>query len=402
MVTIAAQYLEDAPQLSEITPGAVRDRLRESCKRLPISMLLLGWNLPQPLFAAAAEEATRLGMRLYRWHPLLTGDGAFMPRPEWQVIGLDGNPVEGFRGMPEFTFVCPNKPAVQQAVSAHLEEILSPPYDGIFLDRIRFPSPAEAPLSHLACFCEDCCRSARESLGFDLAAFQRSLRSYLSRAEACRMLAGSLFGDFPPEMPAALAQGLRLWYRFRFESISRFTRQAAELAHSRGMQVGLDCFAPVLTHMVGQDLQTLARWSDWIKVMTYAHVLGPAGLPYELLGLAIFLKEYAGLSEQDGLAFLERQVGFELPASFQELRQRGLSSAALVAEIERAKQRGVRQLLTGLELVEIPGLCDLNADQIRKDWHAVMEAGSQGMVLSWDLWHIPLERLELVSDILSG
>jgi hypothetical protein len=400
LVTIAAQYLEDAPQLSKITPAAVRDRLRESFKRLPVSMLLLGWNLPQPLFAAVAEEATRLGIRLYRWQPLLTGDGVFMSRPEWQVIGLDGNPVEGFRGMPEFTFVCPNKPAVQQAVSAHLEEILLPPYQGIFLDRIRFPSPAEEPLSHLACFCKDCCRAAQESLGFDLAAFQRFLCSNLSKAEACRMLAGSLFGDTPPEMPDEVAQGLRLFYRFRCESISRFTRQAAELAHSRGLQVGLDCFASALTHMVGQDLQELARWSDWIKVMTYAHVLGPAGLPYELLGLATFLKEYAGLSEQDGLAFLEQQVGFELPASFHELRQRGLSSAALVAEIKRARQRGVQQLLAGLELVEIPGVCELNADQIKQDWRAVMGAGSQGIVLSWDLWHIPLERLDLASDIL--
>ena len=402
MITIAAQYLEDGPHRSEITPSKVRDHLRESFKRLPISLLLLGWNLPQPLFAAVAEETTRLGIRLYRWHPLLTGDGAFMPRPEWQTVGLDGNPVKGFRGLPEFTFVCPNKPAVQQAVSAHLEEILKPPYQGIFLDRIRFPSPAEKPFAHLACFCEDCCRAAQETLGFDLAAFQRFLLTYLTESEACRLLAGSFFGDYPPEMPAAFARGLRLWYRFRVESISECVRRAAELAHSRDMEVGLDCFSPALTRMVGQDLPALARWSNWIKVMTYAHVLGPAGLPYELLEIAAFLKDDAGMPEQDGLSFLEHHVGFMLPGSFQGLRQQGLSSAALISEIERAKKQGIQRLFAGLELVEIPGICELNPAQIRQDWQTVLAAGSQGVVLSWDLWHITLERLELVSDILFG
>lgn len=402
MITIAAQYLEDALGLSEIFPKMARDHLRESHKRLPFSMLLLGWHLPQPLLDTVAEEAARLGVRLYRWHPLLTGDGVFLPRPEWQVVGLEGIPVVGFRGLPEFTFVCPNKPAVHGSVIAHLDETLVPPYQGVFLDRIRFPSPAGDPISHLACFCADCCRTACETLGFDLAAFRSSLRSYLADTTACRKLAGSLFGDIPPEMPDGIAQGLRLFYRFRCESIARFTQQVAELAHSRGMPVGLDCFSPILTHMVGQDLSALTQQSDWIKVMTYAHVLGPAGLPYELLGLAAFLQEHGGLPEREGLAFLEGQLGIELPASFQALREKGLPSTALVAEIERARKQGVRGLLAGMELVEIAGACELNATQIRMDWQAVLKASPEGVVLSWDLWHMPLERLELVNDILLG
>jgi hypothetical protein len=402
LITIAAQYLEDSPQLAQLSPQAVRDHLREAAQRLPLARLMLGWHLPQPIMDAVADEARRLEICLYRWHPLLSGDGVFLPRPEWQTLGLDGSLVEGFRGLPEFTFVCPNKIPVQEAVMVHLAETLKPPYQGVFFDRIRFPSPAGSPISHLACFCADCCRAAQETLGFDLEAFQRSLFAYLADKEAPRLLAGSLLGEISPEMPAALSQGLRRFFRFRCHSITGLVGQAVELAHSRGMKVGLDCFSPILTHMVGQDLSALALKSDWIKVMVYAHALGPAGLPYELHGLASFLRDHAGLAEGEALAFLERRLGFEMPASFLSLQERGLSSPALVTEIERAKRQGVRRLLAGLELVEISGACTLQADQIQQDWQAVLRAGPEGLVLSWDLWHIPLERLELVSKILPG
>jgi hypothetical protein len=56
--------------------------------------------------------------------------------------------------------------------------------------------------------------------------------------------------------------------------------------------------------------------------------------------------------------------------------------------------------LAGLELVEIPGVSELKIGQIRQDWQAVLQAGVEGVVLSWDLWHMPLERLNVVREIL--
>lgn len=400
MVTVAVQFLEDSPELREITPHAVRHCLRKAFATLPVSILLVGWNLPAATLEAVVEETTRAHVRLYRWQPLLTGDGALFPRPEWQAIGIDGSPVKGFRGLPEFTFICPNKPAVQEAVRAHLQEVMLPPYQGVFLDRIRFPSPAPDPFSHLACFCDDCCRAAMDQAGLDLVELQRTLRAYDQAPGTARWLAAGLFGSFPPELPEAVAQALRLWFHFRSESIAQFTRMAAEIATSRGMEVGLDCFSPSLTWMVGQDLGALAQSCNWIKAMTYAHVLGPAGLPYEFLGLASFLQEQGGMNEQDCLAFLQELSGLPLPATLQSLRRHGLPSSALVAEIKRARDLGAGMLFSGLELVEMPGVVELNTDQIYRDWQAVLEAGVEGVVLSWDLWHMPLECLKLVSDIL--
>jgi hypothetical protein len=289
---------------------------------------------------------------------------------------------------------------VQEAVLTRLREICAFPYQGVFLDRIRLPSCTAQPFSHLACFCADCCRAARETEGLDLVELQRILGAFSHTVEAGRGLTASLLGQFPPELPREVADGLRGFFRFRAKSVANFVRLAAETASARGMEIGLDCFAPCLASMVGQDLGTLSQVCDWIKVMIYAHAWGPAGLPFELMDLAAFLNEHAGMSEGEALDFLQKQAKFALPDTFQELRTLGLPSIALAAEVQRGRLLGIRSLYAGLELVEIAGVCELNAEQIRQDWSTVLEAGVEGVVLSWDLRHIPKERLRLVSDIL--
>jgi hypothetical protein len=183
---------------------------------------------------------------------------------------------------------------------------------------------------------------------------------------------------------------------FRYRSISRLVQELSVEARALGLGVGLDCFSPALAPMVGQDLSTLGSSGDWVKIMSYGHTLGPAGLPYELLALGEWLASPAGIDEAGALACLEGATGLALPSSFQHLRRPGLSSSALAAEVRRARSLGVRTLLAGMELVELEGVTCLESAQIQADLAAFQEAGADGLALSWDLWHISLERLELV------
>jgi hypothetical protein len=84
MPAFAIQYLEESPEIASITPQQARNRLRAAFQALPISYVLIGWHLPDAVLDACAEETARAGAQFYRWHPLLTGDGAFVPRPEWR------------------------------------------------------------------------------------------------------------------------------------------------------------------------------------------------------------------------------------------------------------------------------------------------------------------------------
>jgi len=382
-------------------PDDARARLRAACERLPISLVLLGWNLPHVLIRACREEAGRAGAQLFRWHPLLTGDGTFVPRSEWRTIGLDGEPVPGFRGLREFTFVCPNRPAAREAALHHLQDALqSNEYHGVFLDRIRYPSPAAHPATHLACFCDECQRAASD-VGFDLEAARRHIRRLAATSEHTSLFVRTLLDPLAPVSSDPGLAALRQFLDFRKRSVAGMVQAAADLVQAQGLGVGLDCFSPALSTMVGQDLAMLGAHCDWIKVMTYGHALGPAGLPFELLGLADWLVTQQLVSEAQALELLSQATCLLLPASRTALRKRGLAPEALTTETRRACAAGASTLLAGIELVDIEGVARLNQAQIAADLGAFRAAGADGLVLSWDLWRIPLERLDLVRAVWS-
>ena len=395
-LTIAVQYLEHySPKLH--TPEAVRQRLQDAFDRLPVSLVLLGWNTPRPLVDVCAEVTARHPARLFLWHPLLTSDGVFFPLPEWRTIGLNAESVSGFHGEPDFTFVCPNRPAVREAVLQRLSAVLrDTPFQGVFLDRIRYPSPAAALDSQLACFCDDCRQTASQE-NLDLEAVQLFLNSRLNQSEGCRSLVESLL------IPRYARSGADLFEScldFRQRSISRLVQEAASLATAQGMAVGLDCFTPCLARMVGQDLTTLNATCEWIKIMTYTHTLAPAGVPFELLGLAGWLTSRFHVSHLQVLHCLAEASGLPLPTSLPALRTHGLPPETIAVEVQLGRALGIRRLLLGVALVDLPGINAASAEQHAADLTAGIAAALDGLVLSWDLWHIASERLEQVAALI--
>ena len=401
---ISIQYLEGDAQAAQISPAQARACLRAAFERLPLDRVLLGWNLPARLVEACAEECARGKADLYLWQPLLTGDGDFRPRRAWQTIGLTGEPAGGHAGKAEFTFVCPNRPTAREAALDHLGKVVASGfYRGVFLDRIRFPSPSALPSRDLACFCADCRRTAAKA-GLDLQSIQRHLQRLLDTPEGRRAAVRSLLsGPWMPALEASI-EPLQQLLHFRQDSVTALVQDAEHLAGAHGLEVGLDCFSPMLARMVGQDLPALAVCCDWIKVMTYVRAYGPATIPFELLGLADWLVSANGDSERGAMAWLADATGWPLPARRDEVRRGGLSAEMLTTELIRGRTAhpGARQagaLLAGVELVEIPGVAELKTEQIRADLAAVCAGGADGLVLSWDLWHMPLDRLELVSSV---
>jgi hypothetical protein len=395
---LTIQYLEDGPGVAAIAPADAAARLRGAFARLPLTHVLLGWNLPGSVVHACRQETERSGARLYRWHPLLSGDGIIVPRPEWQTIGLTGAPVSGFQDMPEFTFLCPNRPPVREAALAHLRGLCrTGQYDGMFLDRMRYPSPASDPAHALTCFCADC-RSAAAESGLDLDDARRRIEVLLSvPGRRVTFLHALLDPAFPSDGDPDL-EALQQFLRFRAQSVGRFTAFACEMIRDEGLEIGLDCFSPSLAWAVGQDLGTLGTYGAWVKVMSYGHTLGPAGMPFELLGLAKWLIA-SGITEQVALATLSVASGLPLPPTCAALRNPGLSATALAEDLRRGRAAGVRTLLAGIELVDLEDVTTLTEAQIRADLRAILGAGVDGLALSWDLFHIPLERLSLVREM---
>ncbi|MFC1997524.1 hypothetical protein ACFLXI_07975, partial [Chloroflexota bacterium] len=252
MITI--QYLEPGPKTEKITPVQAELKLKAAIENLPIDCLLLGWDIPSILEEKCREITSRAGIKLYRWHPLLTGDGILYPKLKWRTQNIEKLPIPGFRGLPEFTFFCPNNPEARTAVITHVANIAkSGIYDGIFLDRMRFPSPSSDPVNFLSCFCKSCINAAL-GLGINLLDVRQSLLE-IEEINLLRVLCSE------PIQP------ISAFLDFRQNSITQFVAEISETIRVAGLEVGLDCFSPSLTRMVGQDLSTLNPLADWTKIM---------------------------------------------------------------------------------------------------------------------------------------
>ena len=86
------------------------------------------------------------------------------------VVNWRGERSRGWGGWAEkgaeveetFRFACPNNPAVREKVLRRLGELMGRyAFTGVFLDKIRFPSPANGIDEALSCFCDHCRREAK-------------------------------------------------------------------------------------------------------------------------------------------------------------------------------------------------------------------------------------------------
>jgi len=386
VTTFAVQYLES--NYPDTTPDAVRSRLRQAFQRLPISIVLLGCELSPTLEEAVAEETDRQGAWLYRWQPWLTSDCHTDLPPEWAMVGSDGVPIPGYNHKPTFTFVCPNCSEVSDFLMERLEGIAACGFfKGIFLDRIRFPSPVGDSSLRLGCFCRHCTRLAAD-IRLDLEPVRRYLQLAASDKDCTCQVVKGLLGKF--DSPG---NHLKSFLDFRARSITRTVDVGKRNADSLGLTIALDCFSPTLAYMIGQNLQSLDKICKWIKLMLYPRVFAPAGLPFELLGLASCLVQ-AGWTEMEAKDILVKATGLTFPEKLMELHKVGFASGSIAHEIERGRTLGVTNLLAGIAVVDIKTVHESTQDQLQADLEASKAA--DGLVISWDLWHTPLEHLDLI------
>ncbi len=396
---LTLQYLEYSPKLAQLDENKVVERLRLAYERLPFSHLLIGWYLPPRLLERCRVEAELLGIRFLRWHPMLTGDGVFQPRLEFQVVGAAGRVIRGFDDKPEFTFVCPNHPAVQEALSLRVEGLLRQGlYQGFFLDRVRFPSPTIDPVGDLGCFCEHCQRKAAVA-GLDLEQLQAIILERTRQENGRITMVQALLGVKGAGLDEALNASLQPFLEFRRQCVSDFVGMIATMIKEARLEIGLDCFSPGLTTMVGQDLESLSEHVHWIKLMTYAHTMAPAGLPFEISQLFLYLISTTRLKPDEALSLLSESLGLPLPTTRHALEKDGLSPTALVREVRHGVDACKVPVLAGLELVELDGAPQSRQTQITADLKALRGAGVAGLALSWDLLYIPLDWLSLVNQV---
>jgi hypothetical protein len=297
-----------------------------------------------------------------------------------------------------FRFVCPNNPAVRQKAVRRLRELLAR-YDfaGVFLDKIRLPSPANGVDEMLSCFC-DHCRDTAKDVGLDLDAVvkifaDRAVDPCVSRVETRGDQTSSWLDALLASSPI-----LSRFLHFRADSIAAFVAQLAEEARHTGRKVSLDLFSPCLAALVGQDYGRLKRHCDWVKPMTYRLARGPAGLRLEIPALIEGVASHFGLDGARIVEWSARHAAFDKDMLL-ETRERAVPISFIQAEIDAA----VRTLAPipvyfGLELIRQPGVIDVDPAHVVDMVKAGRAANAAGLVISWDLMHAPVDCVRALAE----
>ena len=402
-VKIVAQLSSVHSSDEDLSPPKVAAYLVKVTKEVPLDILVVGWTERPDLFRMLTAEEGRPAREIFLWYPLLSDYPGF--DTSHLVVNSKFARSAGWAGYAgtgiaeTFRQACPNNPLTLATSLSRLEEIMARyPFDGVFLDKIRFPSPANGLADVFSCFCPHCTRAAAEA-GLDL----DEVRAVLEGGRAGRAAMTPVGIPRGARWLEQLVGGeplLQRFIRFRADSIGALVDTVTQRMREMGRKVSLDVFTPMLAPLVGQDLTALARGADWIKPMIYRFGNGPANLRSELPSLLRDLGHRLGYDEVAAMNWAAMQVDGIERSTLAEI-ETAAPLSLVRAETSRALALcGGTPLYLGLESVSIPGLMEVTPRNIEEILEIGAEAGVQGYVLSWDLLHTPVTNVRPLRTLL--
>lgn len=385
-----SRELFSIPNLRE-TVSAVQDIT-------PLSALIIGGQELPAVFDEVTGNQQGIYPDSYLWYNFLSDYPG--QTVDESIIDFEGNNSSTWFGWGNdsesevsetFLFSCPNNPETRQKSLFGLGRLLEKfPFNGVFLDKFRFPSPANGLKKTLSCFCPHCQEKAA-SKGLDLEQVrQRLANGFRIRSES---------DDRSDGWAALLTQDdplLKAFLQFRMDSITEVVTEVQELTRKLGRKLGLDLFSPMLSDLVGQHYLSLAPLADWIKPMTYRYAMGPAGLRLEIQSLVDDM-DRIGIPKEEVLNWAERVFPWFSNSFYSEMIHDGIPIDVIQREVQSAvNQACSAPVFMGLETVSFPGVIDMTPKQVTALVNAGIDAGADGFVFSWDLLHTPIENVEAI------
>ena len=340
----------------------------------------------------------KLNIKAYLWYGMLADTPINFDANRYEVFGFLEDTSDTIlnaqkKGGEDFSFYCPNKVKEENEFINTFKEVLDlAPFDGVFFDRIRFPSPANGLRNIFTCFCEKC-RKNSKGLTDEAKGKIGSFISNIKEAQNKKMFF-KLLTEF--------INNIDHWYSFRKKSVALFLDKFIEEAKQRNLDIGIDLFTPSLSKVVSQDYLALSKKANWIKPMIYCKTMGPAGLPMEILSITTILKKKNKyLKEEEILEILQDIFNIILPKSLKEIRTNGLELKNYEIELDKITQMNLSDDLNvypGFEAVNLPPICSINENILRNYIKLSLEREHKGFILSWDIKSIPERNLSVLGE----
>ena len=329
---------------------------------IPVQKVIIGWSQDKDIYRQVGEYLHDKGIRMLLWLPVFAETEEVCENSPavdlWGKVpsNYDLAAGEGFR------FNCPSDPKNAANVVGLYDQLFSDcGFDGVFLDRIRTQSFVSGVSGVLGCGCPLCVeRFAAEGVDIEAvkAEFEAKGDAFFS-VSSYEPTAGFCF-----ENPVAAA-----YFKAKGHVVSASVAAIADSLRSRGLEVGMDLYAPFMASFVGQDYAILADHADFIKPMLYRQTFAPAGMgfEYDLLRKAVpDAKGYPDLKMD--VEFLHSQL--------------------------KAMEPYACGKYPGIEINYRPVVAPTSPEYISESLKAVLSHGFDGAVLSWNIMQAPLSHLE--------
>ena len=329
---------------------------------IPVQKVIIGWSQDKDIYRQVGEYLHDKGIRMLLWLPVFAETEEVCENSPavdlWGKVpsNYDLAAGEGFR------FNCPSDPKNAANVVGIYDQLFSDcGFDGVFLDRIRTQSFVSGVSGVLGCGCPLCVeRFAAE--GVDIEAVKSE---YETKGDAFFSVSSyEPTAGFCFENPVAAA-----YFKAKGHVVSASVAAIADSLRSRGLEVGMDLYAPFMASFVGQDYAILADHADFIKPMLYRQTFAPAGMgfEYDLLRKAVpDAKGYPDLKMD--VEFLHSQL--------------------------KAMEPYACGKYPGIEINYRPVVAPTSPEYISESLKAVLSHGFDGAVLSWNIMQAPLSHLE--------
>lgn len=251
----------------------IKNKVENIIERKKIKTVIFGWHLDKSLNQSVLDFFHSKNIACYFWLPVLSEiDLMKDSQPIVNYTGQQGQSVQVIEDE-SFSFLCPtNLMNYNNVCDLYKEYISELSFDGIFLDKIRFPSFANGYEEGFGCFCESC-EEIYKKHDIDLGHLKNLFINHDDR-----LLDGHydeyghyIFND----------DNVDLFYKTRAHMISEFVGNLCDYFHSHNLKVGLDIYAPFFAYHCGQDIYKLSKKADFLKPMFYRFTTAPAGMQYE-------------------------------------------------------------------------------------------------------------------------
>ena len=350
----------------DYTAEEIIGRIDTVSQMIPVKKVIIGWSQDKAIYQKVGEYLHARNIRMLLWLPVFAETEEVCENsPAVDLWGqapasYDQAAGEGFR------FNCPSDPQnAANVVGIYDQRFSDCGFDGVFLDRIRTQSFVGGLGGVMGCGCRTCVeRFAAE--GVDIEAVKKE---YEAQGDAFFSVNGYTPADgFSFVNPVAAA-----YFKAKGHVVSQSVAAIADSLRSRGLEVGMDLYAPFMAPFVGQDYTILAGHADFIKPMLYRQTFAPAGMGYEYELLRKTLPAAQGYPD------LKMDTDF------------------LHTQLEAMEPYACGKY-PGIEINYREDIVPTSPEYVSESLKAVLSHGFDGAVLSWNIMEAPLSHLELLKQ----